>query len=348
MIHGKIEGKILADEDQRIKIKRVIKERTLNYKVFFVENGRLYTDRVHDTAIILNNSIVEGPSHQLRPINNVSSEENIVFKKGTPRKKKSLNGTVLSLLTGGAGNDNYSHWLFDVLPRIGLCEEVFDISKVDFFLLPNFKKKFQKETLLMLNIDEKKCLSSEEYRHIKTEKVIITDHPYCTTNNATSDITNIPKWISDWLKKKYLVDGSKNKKYSSKIYIDRSDSESNTKHLRKILNEEDVVNLLKSRGFEKVILGKLNFKDQVELFNQAKVIVGLHGAGLANISFCKINTKIIEFKNDIDVLQYENLAKKNNLDYKSIISKPIKFNYQNQHGHIEVPLNKLKEILDEK
>ena len=115
----------------------------------------------------------------------------------------------------------------------------------------------------MLNIDEKKCLSSEEYRHIKTEKVIITDHPYCTTNNATSDITNIPKWISDWLKKKYLVDGSKNKKYSSKIYIDRSDSESNTKHLRKILNEEDVVNLLKSRGFEKVIFSTFSNLENV-------------------------------------------------------------------------------------
>ena len=27
---------------------------------------------------------------------------------------------MLSLLTGGAGNNNYWHWLFDVLPRIEL------------------------------------------------------------------------------------------------------------------------------------------------------------------------------------------------------------------------------------
>ena len=341
VFYGKINGKILADQDPRIKVKQVIKEGTINYKIFFIDNGRLYTDRIHDTAIILDDSIVEGPSYQLRPINNAAPEENIVFKKGTPRKKKFLNGTVLSLLTGGAGNDNYSHWLFDVLPRIGLCEEVFDVSKIDFFLLPSFQKRFQKDTLFLLNIDEKKCLSSKEFRHISTSKVIITDHPYCTSNNATRDITNIPKWISDWLKKKYLVDQRENKKYPSKIYIDRSDSESNTKHLRKILNEEDVVNLLKGRGFETVTLGKLNFKDQVQLFNQAKVIVGLHGAGFANISFCKINTKVIEFKNDADVKQYENLSKKNNLVYNSIISEPLKFNYKNQHGHIEVPLNKI-------
>ena len=38
---------------------------------------------------------------------------------------------VLSLLTGGAGNDNYSHWLYDVLPRVALCENVSNLSKID-------------------------------------------------------------------------------------------------------------------------------------------------------------------------------------------------------------------------
>ena len=48
-----------------------------------------------------------------------TEENNIVFKKGTPRKLTNLNGSVLSLLTGGGGNNNYWHWLFDVLRRIG-------------------------------------------------------------------------------------------------------------------------------------------------------------------------------------------------------------------------------------
>ena len=40
------------------------------------------------------------------------------------------------MLTGGAGNENYSHWLFDVLPRLSLCNEVFELSKIDFFYYP--------------------------------------------------------------------------------------------------------------------------------------------------------------------------------------------------------------------
>ena len=137
LFYGNIKGKTSFKKDSRIKIQIVKKENNIKYRVFNIKNGRLYTDRIQDTAIILDNFIVEGPSFQLRQINlaknNVEVEQNIVFKKGTPRLKKKINGKVLSLLTGGAGNDNFWHWMFDVLPRIALCEEVIDLSEIDFF-----------------------------------------------------------------------------------------------------------------------------------------------------------------------------------------------------------------------
>ena len=68
------------------------------------------------------------------------------------------------MLTGGAGNENYSHWLFDVLPRLSLCNEVFELSKIDFFLLPDLSKNFQKETLETIGIKIDKCLSSRLFR----------------------------------------------------------------------------------------------------------------------------------------------------------------------------------------
>ena len=60
---------------------------------------------------------------------------------------RNLNGSVLSLLTGGAGNNNYWHWLFDVLPRFGLCSQLINLEKIDFFLLPSLLKKYQGESL---------------------------------------------------------------------------------------------------------------------------------------------------------------------------------------------------------
>ena len=126
-IYGKIEKSIDCSQDKRIKVEIVNIEKDLSYRVYNISDGRLYTDRIHDTAILLDNKIIEEPSFQLRYkghlIHNSKIKDNIVFKRGTPRKLRNLNGTVLSLLTGGAGNENYSHWLSDVLPRIALCNK---------------------------------------------------------------------------------------------------------------------------------------------------------------------------------------------------------------------------------
>ncbi len=351
LINGKIKGVINSEQDTRINLNNVIKENKISYKIFKVKEGRLYTDRIHDTAIILDNFIIEGPSHQLRfnekrSINNVNAQKNIIFTKGTPRLQKKLNGTVLSLLTGGAGNENYSHWLFDVLPRLSLCNEVFEVSKIDFFLLPDLNKNFQKETLETIGIKINKCLSSRLFRHISAKEIIITDHPYGITNDATYDIQNMPAWIFKWLKEMFINKKSKIDT-PSKIYIDRSDSESNIKHMRKIINENEVKKYLLKNGFKPITLANHHFNEQVQIFNNAKFVVGLHGAGLANLSFCKPETKVIEIKSLTAGTQYQNLCQKNQLIYKPLISKPSKFDLKNQYGHIDVSLKLLKELTND-
>ena len=98
--------------------------------------------------------------------------------------------------------------------------------------------------------------------------------------------------------------------------------------------------------------------------------MGLHGGGFANIVFCKPGTKVIELRNSSAGPVIGNLAKKNNLNYKSIIigednlteSKSIitedikgqtltlpievnKYDFAHQQGHIEVPISSLNKIL---
>jgi hypothetical protein len=43
-----------------------------------------------------------------------------------------------------------------------------------------------------------------------------------------------------------------------------------------------------------LVLENMPFIDQVRVFNNAKLIIGIHGAGLANVLFCKPNTILIE------------------------------------------------------
>jgi len=94
-------------------------------------------------------------------------------------------------------------------------------------------------------------------------------------------------------------------------------------------------------------LNDLNFVDQVQYFNNADYIIGLHGAGFANLSFCKNNTKVIEFKMPKIGKMYENIANKNNLQYNSIISHPDSHALDKQLGHIEIPLNILEKKLND-
>ena len=104
---------------------------------------------------------------------------------------RKLNGTILSLLTGGGGNDNFFHWLFDVLPRIAIVEKKINLNEIDYFLCPNLNK-WQLETLNLLGIKKSQCLSSVKYRHIGSDQIIVTTHPWQISKNVLQDIENLP------------------------------------------------------------------------------------------------------------------------------------------------------------
>ena len=349
-IYGRIEESMESNMDSRIKVKIVNIETNLKYNIYKITSGRLYTDRVHDTAVMLENKIIEGPSFQLRYNNshiyNSKIKENIVFSKGTPRVLKKLNGKVLSLLTGGAGNNNYWHWLYDVLPRLALCSKEISLKTIDYFLFPSLLKKYQNETLDCLNITKNKRLSSEKFRHIKAKELIVTDHPVVVSGKPSNDIQNIQGWIMLWLKSNFLDNNiKKNKK--NKIYINRKDSKHATERL--IRNENEVEKFLLKNNFISVKLHDIKFSDQVELFYNAECIAGLHGGGFANLVFCKPGTKVVELRSSNAGTPIENLAKKNDLNYNSIIveTKHIEnFISPNQQGSIQIPISSLIKAIE--
>ena len=88
-IYRKIRNKITAEDTPEVKLQHVNVENRF-YKIYSVKSARLYTDTINDTAIIIKDSLVDGPSFQLRDNKNAKCEENIVFLKGTPRIKKKI------------------------------------------------------------------------------------------------------------------------------------------------------------------------------------------------------------------------------------------------------------------
>lgn len=74
-----------------------------------------------------------------------------------------------------------------------------------------------------------------------------------------------------------------------RIYISRQGSG------RKIENAEIIERLLLKAGFETVFLERMTFEDQVRKLSTASVIIGCHGAGLANMMFSPQGATIVEF-----------------------------------------------------
>ena len=111
---------------------------------------------------------------------------------------------------------------------------------------------------------------------------------------------------------------------SKKIYVTREDS-----NYRKILNEGDVVTILRKNGYKVINPQLYEIDEQIEIFSNAEKIISPHGSNLANIIFCKPGTEIFEitpsFKDNEKILEdrYLNLSLINNLKHNKIVSDTV-------------------------
>jgi capsular polysaccharide biosynthesis protein len=74
------------------------------------------------------------------------------------------------------------------------------------------------------------------------------------------------------------------------IYVWRADSVA-----RPMINEDELVErLVRAFGVQPVVLSLLSLDEQIALFRNARIVIGPHGAGLANVVFCSPATVLYE------------------------------------------------------
>lgn len=336
-IHGKL---IISKKTANTKIK-LLKNFHLKdfykykYKFFEMENGKIFTDNIENVSIIKDNKLLDGFSYQQIKGKLVSSEDNEVIKTGTPKFLKKLKGSIAILSQGASGYNNYAHFMLDIVPKIKLLSLGTKLKNIDYFYFskPN---KYQTEIFKIIGISKNRIVDSNKLRFVQYNKVFGVTHPYYSRGTFFNSQSKIPEWIIFYLREKFMKKFSLKHKFE-KIFIDRSDS--NFNHC-KLINNDEIKNFLKANNFKIIKLSHFNFKDQINIFNKAKVIIGPHGAGFVNLVFCKKKTKIIEIKpfNHTNEL-YKKISRINNLEYKSIKLKKIK---NNKKGDIFLK----KEILE--
>jgi capsular polysaccharide biosynthesis protein len=98
---------------------------------------------------------------------------------------------------------------------------------------------------------------------------------------------------------------------AERIYISRRET-----YRRPMRNEEALEQELVARGFSIVRLEELRLSQQIEKFRSAKLVVAPHGAGLANLVFCKEGTLVYEMLPQHNVRStFFHLAQYHNLQY---------------------------------
>ncbi len=191
-----------------------------------------------------------------------------------------IEGNVVVL--AGLTNNIYFHWMLDILPRWELLrKQNCNFDEIDYFVVDN-RLPFQRETLNLLQIPESKQININKSHHIQATNLIVPSFP--------ASVAWMPKWTCEFLKHHFLKsEYIENTDSQQRIYITRNLAKS-----RRILNEDEILNLLKSYGFTMVVLESMSVLEQAALFSQTEIIISPHGSGLTNLVFCQPGTKVIE------------------------------------------------------
>lgn len=195
-------------------------------------------------------------------------------------------GTVISLVNiyNNGFYANFYHWIVDCLFLLKAAE-IYERKerKRPKILINKNPRQWQLETLELLGFGYEDLIF---WINDKAKvDILIVPSIY---RKETEKFAIFPTDILIWFQKKILSKIEHDDKGCKNIYISRKKCK-----YRNVINKKEFENLLNKHKFKKVVLEDLCVLEQIKLFIQAENIMGVHGAGLANIMYCT-NKNIIE------------------------------------------------------
>lgn len=179
---------------------------------------------------------------------------------------------------------SYYHWMVEYLPKLRLLElysqKTGETPKI---LVNTDPQRYVPETLELAGYPSDECIRWDG-KLLAPDKAIIPVHrEHKFDYDSPSQSSYHPSWRDfRWVRRRMRSEiSSESEKSARRVYISRQEADRG----RKIMNYDEVMAELETHGFESYQLETLPFKSQVELFKQAEVIMGVHGAGLTNIIF---------------------------------------------------------------
>lgn len=243
---------------------------------------------------------------------------------------KKLAGRCLSLVSTWPGN--YCHFLLDSLPRFHLFEKAgFSHTDVDWVYCPPTTTSNAKYLLKQLGFKPSQMVTAADDIGVQADYLLAVSFPGVRRN--------YPHWTVQFLRK---LANLPNERPYRRLYVTRG------KWSRKLLNEKETMAILEKYGFE--FYDPDQNENQALDFNQAEIVIGPHGAALANIVFCQPGTRFMELiPTDHPFAFFYTLAQSAKLNYAYIagdsvqvrkkIGGPSKYDFSVNLRHFDLAIN---------
>ncbi|WP_082230109.1 glycosyltransferase family 61 protein [Halorubrum lipolyticum] len=298
------------------------------YGLGFSSEGELIWDTVANSQYMLN-SILQRMISDMGVIRTYNIIYNAIVSKHIDIRNSEYDYSLSMMNTN---SNNYYHWTVEYLARlrgVDSCPEVSN-DEVELLLLSS-APQYVKESLSILGFKSYQTWN-EDIEQI--DRLIVPDHTFRSRHHefgiAPSDL--------EWVRKKMLNNlSTKSNIKNKRIYISREDS----KNGREVINDQELNAILNNFGFQKYRLSELSVRDQIELFSNAEIVIGPHGAGFGNLIYSTSSTTVVELYGE-ELPQgkfFVMLANEIGSDYYNI-------RCQVDDNNIYVPTNRVEKLLD--
>lgn len=251
--------------------------------------------KVESGIIHVKSGAVYNSTRQLVTNSKVSNERQFLLSFGSPFFRFSLNEkqTLIPMGTNG-----FYHWLIEELPNAIRCIREFP------------------DAIIVINDDKQEIV---KFLHDLNFKFVSTSHSNITHKDISyvgrgddfgwphpSDIAILRETIDFSYKQGPIK--------KQKFFLTRRGVRRTPPFIDQI--EDHFLN----RGFQVIDMGELAIQEQIDIWSNADVVAGLHGAAFSTIAWAKPNTIILEiFESSHVVKCYKRIAQILGLKYESLI-----------------------------
>jgi hypothetical protein len=190
---------------------------------------------------------------------------------------RSLRGTAA--LLGNSGRNNYYHWLFDMIPRLGMIEQFEEVGRIDHWIAPATKLAAVPELLACCGIPIERVRWLGRFGHVQCERLLVSSAPSPLNGSLSSSV--------EFLRSRMGRHASASEVPRRRLLVLR-------RHTRRLANVSELDQLSARLRLEPTYLEGMAFRDQVKLFSESELVVGIHGAGLSNVAFMPAGGGVVE------------------------------------------------------